>query len=345
MIAALEAKNYSRARNICDQAILWEPQNPLHHYNLACIEAQTGGARLPYAMSELELAVALGFDDSAHLQADPDLAPLHSHPKFAELVRKIIYNATAGDAIASLPIPASAAKSSPTAGSASAATSATIESGTPAPAAFNEGVPVGLYFMTRYWPATRTLEKAAWYFAPDGTVYQNLETGFASRELAAHAGPNGKATAKGNLLEVTFADGRKVSSDIERDGANFAWDQGIFTAVRAFTDTSELLGIYQNGDAITDGNPAATAKRLELRADGSFTWAGVSFIGATPAAMRLSAGSGVSKGRWELNDYFLTLTDEKGAVLRRIAFPCDDEKTVVKPDQIFFGGWVFKRQP
>src|SRR5438552_2970327 len=63
MIAAMEAKNFGRARNICDQAIMWEPQNPVHHYNLACIEAQAGGARLRYAMSELELAVALGFNE------------------------------------------------------------------------------------------------------------------------------------------------------------------------------------------------------------------------------------------------------------------------------------------
>src|SRR5688572_12818527 len=74
MIKALEAKAYGRARNICDQAILWEPQNPTHHYNLACIEAQAG--RLPQAVGALELAVALGFNDAKHMQADPDLAPL-----------------------------------------------------------------------------------------------------------------------------------------------------------------------------------------------------------------------------------------------------------------------------
>src|ERR1041384_6413932 len=79
MIAALEAKNFGRARNICDQAIIWEPQNPVHHYNLACIEAQAGGARLPYAMGALELAVALGFNDELHLKNDPDLVPLHSN--------------------------------------------------------------------------------------------------------------------------------------------------------------------------------------------------------------------------------------------------------------------------
>jgi hypothetical protein len=51
------------------------------------------------------------------------------------------------------------------------------------------GGPVGLYFMTRFWSYTGTLEKAAWYFAPDGRVYQNLETGFSAGDLAAHQGP------------------------------------------------------------------------------------------------------------------------------------------------------------
>src|SRR5262245_58000384 len=80
MINALQAKNFGRARNICDQAIMWEPQNPVHHYNLACIEAQAGGPRIPYAWGALELAIALGFNDAEFLQRDPDLAPLRSDP-------------------------------------------------------------------------------------------------------------------------------------------------------------------------------------------------------------------------------------------------------------------------
>lgn len=92
MLQALEARNFGRARNICDQAIIWEPQNPVHHYNLACIEAQASGDRLPRAIGALELAVALGFNDSIHLQNDPDLAPLRDDPKFAEIARKVAEN-------------------------------------------------------------------------------------------------------------------------------------------------------------------------------------------------------------------------------------------------------------
>src|SRR5687768_8596119 len=110
MLHALQTKNFGRARNICEQAILWEPQNPVHHYNLACIDAQSGGSRLPYAWGSLELAIALGFNDADHLQTDPDLAPLHEDPKFANLVRKVVFNVSARSAF-SIPIPNPAGKS------------------------------------------------------------------------------------------------------------------------------------------------------------------------------------------------------------------------------------------
>lgn len=343
MIGALEAKNFGRARNICEQAILWEPQNPVHHYNLACIEAQAGGARLPYAMGALELAIALGFDDAVHLQADPDLEPLHADPKFRELVRKVIYQAAAGDAQSAITLPPERAEKPRD--DVPAAAPAAVDA--PAPAGFHHGVPVGLYFMTRYWLATRTLEKAAWYFAPDGTVYRNLEAGFSAPALAAHPGPKGKAATNGNLLEVTWADGQKASSDVERDGTGFIWDMGIFTAVKPFGDASEVAGVYEGGESLVKGgNTAIVSKRLELRPDGTFSWTGVSFLGADSQTTRLTAGaSGTSEGHWELNGFALSLTDKKGAVVRRIAFPYDDEKSIIKPDRMFFGGLMYRRQP
>jgi len=339
MISALEARNFGRARNICDQAIIWEPQNPVHHYNLACIEAQTGGTRLPYAMGALDLAIALGFNEVDHLKTDPDLKPLHGDPRFADLVRKATYNATVGAAMDAITIPAAPASSRPTSAPA-------VDVEKPAPAAFNHGIPVGLYFMTRYQTSTRTLEKGAWYFAPDGRVYQNLEYGFSKDDLTGHAGPRGTAAAEDSMLVVTWADGKKTTGNVEREGTGFLWDMGIFTAVRAFEDVSDVAGIYEGGESLSFGdNRAAASRRLELRADGTFSWAGVSFVGPTPQASRLSTGDNdASKGRWQLSGYSLILTDEKGAVLRRIIFPSDDEKKAVKPDRMFFGGMIYKRQ-
>jgi hypothetical protein len=338
MIHALETKNFGRARNICDQAIIWEPQNPVHHYNLACIEAQAGGARLPYALGALELAIALGFNEVDHLKTDPDLQPLHGDPKFIELVRKATYNATVDAATSAITFPAAPSKK------ADAPTTAAA-SETPAPAAFQEGVPVGLYFMTRYQVAPRTRENAVWYFAPDRRVYRNLEFGCSSEDLAAHQGLRGTASADGNRLVVTWSDGTKTAADLERDGTGFLWDMGIFRAVNAFRDPGEAAGVYEAAQLSGLGSGGVGDQRLELRADGTFSWSGVAFTDTASGRVALLVGSDrMSKGHWKLGNHSLILTDEKGTIWRGIAFPDDDAKTVIKPDRLFFGGKVYKRQ-
>jgi hypothetical protein len=352
MIQALEAKAFGRARNICEQAILWEPQNPIHHYNLACIEAQAG--RVPQAIGALELAVALGFHEPGHLQNDPDLLPIRNEPKFAELARKVADNAFGpsappGSAGAVGPdIVAKSASKSPAPGPAARPASAT-QPEAPAKNSFNNGRPVGLFFMTRFWPATRSLEKAAWYFAPDGTVYQNLESGFSAEDLAAHGGPKGTCSIAGDKLEVTWADAKKTSSTIKRSasGTGFSWNAGIFSAVKAFEKMADVAGTYEGGESLagSSGN-AVVSKRLALRADGTFEWSGVSFASAASNASRVSVGgTGASTGRWQLSGMSLILTDANGTVLRRIVFPYDDDTTPLKPDRMFFGGILYKRLP
>lgn len=217
----------------------------------------------------------------------------------------------------------------------------------PAPHAFKDGVPVGLYFMTRFWASSGALEKAAWYFAPDGTVYRNLEDGFSAADLARHKGRKGTCRADGNLLHVTWADGRKTTSKIERREMAFSWDAGIFTAVKPFGDAPEISGRYEGGESLSvGGNRAAVSKRLELRRDGTFRWSGVSFLSSSSETTSIAAGStgGDSTGTWRIESHALLLTDAAGVTLRRIAFPYDDEKTPLKPDRIFFGGTLYNKQ-
>ena len=357
MLQALQAKAFGRARNICEQAILWEPQNAIHHYNLACIEAQAG--RIPQAMGALELAVTLGFNDPQHLQNDTDLDPLRNEPKYAELARKVADNAFGpspspkspapppSPAVAAQPkeqpAPAPAAPATP---GAKPAATASARAELPVANSFKDGRPVGLFFMTRFWASNGSLEKAAWYFAPDGSVYQNLESGFSAADLAAHAGQKGTCAIVGDKLEVTWSGGKKTSSTFKRSasGTGFSWNAGIFTAVTPFASAAEVAGVYEGGESLGgSGGTAAVSKRLELRADGTFTWSGVSFASTASTASRVSVGgSGGSTGRWELTGMSLVLTDTSGAVIRRIVFPYDDEATPVKPDRMFFGGLLYK---
>lgn len=234
--------------------------------------------------------------------------------------------------------------------SASGATKApalfTVSADAPAKAQYADGVPVGLYFMTRFWPATSSLEKAAWYFAPDGSVYEKLAFGFSREDLAAHTGRRGTARLDGAKLEITWADGKKRASKLERSRGGFIWEMGNFTPVQPFANAAELAATYTGGESVSGGGAnVAVSKTLELRADGSFRWDRVSFVGSTSQTTRLSAGSsGATTGTWSASAFSLTLTDSAGTVLRRIAFPYDDDKTPLKPDRIFFGGIMYKRQ-
>lgn len=355
MIKALETGNFGQARNICDQAILWEPENPSHHYNLACIEARAGGPRLALALPALQRAAELGFYEIGTLKNDPDLDPLRQDPTFAEVARIVARNAeahahaAAESAARAAPGPALPAPENSAPPSARGIENAALlaPSEAPAPASFARGAPVGLFFMTRFWSFTGTLEKLVWYFAPDGTVYQSLEHGFSTHDLATHAGPKGKCTLDGETLEIKWSDGKRSAKRIERNDTGFFWDGGNFTPVKPFAANTAIAGTYEGGESISySRNRAAVSRTLELRADGTFRWSGVSFLSSTTDASQVSAGANGadSVGRWQVTPYALVLIDAKGNVYRRIAFPYDDEKTPVNPDRIFFGGTMFKRR-
>ena len=204
---------------------------------------------------------------------------------------------------------------------------------------FRGGRPVGLYFMTRFWGGTGTLEKAAWYFAPDGSVYQDLERGFSEQDLAAHDGRRGTCEVDGDNMTVTWANGKSTTSEIERDGDAFTWDMGIFSPVEPFDDEDVLVGTWEGGESLSGGK-VAVSKSLRFDDDGTFNWSSVSFL--TTGDLTGSAEGGTS-GKWEVDGYSLILTDGSGTQYRGIAFPYDDEKTPVNPDWFFFGGTMYRR--
>lgn len=61
-----------------------QPEDFLARYNLACSLARAG--RADDAIDALSRAILLGYDDLAHLEADPDLESLHGHPDFQALL-------------------------------------------------------------------------------------------------------------------------------------------------------------------------------------------------------------------------------------------------------------------
>jgi tetratricopeptide (TPR) repeat protein len=60
------------------------PHDFLARYNLACSLARAG--RPDEAIDSLSRAILLGYDDLAHMEADPDLESLRNHPDFLALL-------------------------------------------------------------------------------------------------------------------------------------------------------------------------------------------------------------------------------------------------------------------
>jgi hypothetical protein len=208
--------------------------------------------------------------------------------------------------------------------------------------------PVGMFFMTRYWSYTRTLEKAAWYFASDGHVYQNLREGFSPADLANHQGPKGTFAFQNNTLTVKWADGKTTSSDIERDMSDasvFMWEMGIFTPVKPFADANAAVGNYDGGESVSGaGNVASTAMSLQLSADGSYASQRAGFVKGIGDQATLEGGaSGQTTGRWAFSGYSLVLTGSDGKTTRGIFFPVDDDTTPIKPDHAYFAGLLLKK--
>lgn len=336
---AAKRGDFARARALCQQEMAAEPNNPEHRYHFACIEAMIAAKEVDLAFTALDQAATLGYANLAVAKMDPDLAVLRGDARFAGFIARVERNAAAAKPVAEPERPAPSPLRS-------AAKKSAVAAEKPAPASFKSGVPVGLYFMTRYWSYTGTLEKAAWYFAPDGTVYEKLGRGFSAADLAEHSGRQGRAALAGGKVVVTWADGTKTESEVERDETGFMWDMGSFTPVQPITDREEVAGIYEGGESLSQSaNKVAVSKRLELRADGTFRWEGVSFLSATSAMTQLSAGAtGGSSGTWKAEAYSVTLTDENGRDYRALAFPYDSSDKPGPPSHLFFGGLLYKRQ-
>lgn len=218
----------------------------------------------------------------------------------------------------------------------------------PAKAGFRGGRPVGLYFMTRYWIATGSLEKSVWYFTPDGEAYENLRTGFSKADLEAHEGRRGKVSMDGDAMVITWPDGKETKSrlEVDKDGEGFAWDTGLFTPVEAFDDDGQLAGKWEGGESLSrGGNFIAASRSLDIRTDGSFDRSSIASVKGTTEHSEIGAGSqSAGTGQWKLDGYTLTLTEADGKVTKGICFPFDDEATPVKPDRFFFNGTMYKKQ-
>ena len=315
MIKAVESGNFGQARNICDQAILWEPPNPVHHYNLACIEARAGAARIDQAFAALHRAVELGFVDATHVRGDPDLAALHRDPRFAALLARM-----------------DAARAALPAASASAA---------PSVLTVTTALPRGLFLATPAGlpPGVLAPERSLWFFADDGTVALDPIRGLAADGRIPDAARRATATLQGDVLTLAWADGARLDAKLTASAAGFTWQGWQFAPVAAVPTPAQLAGRYTRGAAFSlRANLPDTPAEFTLTADGRAEWT--------------SADRRAVSGRWHLAAHTLELAPAsaatpppENAAARFLCFLFRNPAASDAPPLLYMGGFIFERQP
>ncbi|KAA9339570.1 hypothetical protein F0P96_02860 [Hymenobacter busanensis] len=91
LMQALRSGDYRKARALCQQVIGYEPRDPMHRYNLACIESLAGNVTA--GLAALQQANALGYADVNGLRTDPDLALLRADKRFDSVLQGTTRNA------------------------------------------------------------------------------------------------------------------------------------------------------------------------------------------------------------------------------------------------------------
>lgn len=334
LAALAQAGDFTRARALISQLIDREPTEPRHRYNLACVEARLGSTVL--ALEALESALQLGFRDRELLLRDEDLTALRDHPRFQAAVRRLAATPPAPPSPASpAPAPATALRPAP-------APAPGAGTALPVPARLGPEGPVGLFFMTRFWAMSGSLEQRLWYFAPDGRVYETPGATFTGEALDRDSRRHGRRSLKEGRLTVTWSDGKVTTSAYTTDatGEGFGWDAGIFSGVRP-PDWSKVAGYFEGGASSSlGGNAATSVSGLTLRADGTFSWStGATLRGQTESSVvTAGAAGGARTGRWRGEGYQLTLTFGDGQARTFTAFPVTARDQPAQVDMLFFNG-------
>ena len=85
MVQLFEQERYEEAARLIRSFLEDSPNHPTMLYNLACAYARMEQA--DEAIETIERAIKAGFADLSHMRRDPDLASIHDHPRFRELIR------------------------------------------------------------------------------------------------------------------------------------------------------------------------------------------------------------------------------------------------------------------
>ena len=338
LAAVVQAGDLARARTLIAQLIDREPREPRHRYNLACAEARLGFREL--ALDSLETSVRLGFKDRDLLLTDEDLATLRELPRFQAIAARVTASPPPAAAPAAFGPTAPAPAKAPAKKAALAPAAQAVAA--PIPSRITPAGPEGLFFMTRFWMATGSLEQKLWYFTPDGRVFDSPGGVFTPDQLERDSRRHGRGSLANKKLTVKWSDGKVTESNFEIDsaGKGFAWDAGIFSAV-AKPDWSKVSGYFEGGASFSNSSGSGTAiSGLTLRPDGTFTLSRSASLRSENSTSIATAGSVAAplEGKWTGEGYELTLTFADGRIERHVSFPTPDARDANKVGMLFFNG-------
>ena len=204
-----------------------------------------------------------------------------------------------------------------------------------------------LYIMTRFWPATGSLEIESYWFGEDGVVVRNPTGDPADLDVAAERAERprdvGTYAWDGDTLTMTF-DGRESAGEAERDGDCFTVDMGTYCPVEA-VGSETLDGTFSGGvSSRAGGGVAISSATIRFAPDGTYTLGTAGSISSTSDASSVSGGSsGEERGRYRFDGTALHLEPE-GAAPRVIStFAYDDGSEGEQPRRLYFGGAMLKR--
>jgi len=209
-----------------------------------------------------------------------------------------------------------------------------------------DGKPQGMFFMTRFWIATGSLEKSCYYFTADGRAYKD-PTGLLPAELEALP-PTQRGTfeADGKQMTITWADNQKSSGSMEDvHDAAFNWDAGIFVGMKPFASADDLVGTFEGGNSVSfSGNSTIASNTYNFKPDGEYSREGAvtSSVSTSESTAHLG-GTSAGDGHWQLKGWQLSLTDAKGHTAQGVAFPFDADEKTGRVTRFYYQGVAYKR--
>ena len=166
-----------------------------------------------------------------------------------------------------------------------------------------------------------------------------------AQDLARHRGKKHRYQVSGKTINIRWSDGSaiRVEGFDPAKPTGFYVDGQSLTLRSPFTTGQQLVGRFGGGESISG---ATASSSIQLNADGTYSGGSVlSVLSQTGGSRADLSAQGSSRGTWRFaGGYTLQLTDRNGRLTNQLGFPYVIKGTPDKPDYIYVGGTMYKRQ-